>query len=703
MSAEATDLAPEPSPFHRGEREIQERLGVRERMEELGRRVIRDHMPDEHREFYAQLPLLLVGSTDKAERPWASVLFGRPGFIASPNSHTLRIAARPVFEDPLGDTLAPGADVGLLGIEFQSRRRNRMTASVVSIEEDVIEMRVKQAFGNCPQYIQARDFEPLPAIDRVGEELPLMRSSELGEHERAMIGRADNFYIASYFSTARGNVAHGADVSHRGGKPGFVRIDDERTLTFPDFTGNFHFNTLGNLLLNPRAGLLFIDFENRDLLYLTGTAEIIWDGEEKRAFTGAQRLVRFTLEEGIRVEGAVPLRWRFREYSPSLTQTGSWEEVAATLAAKREGNVYRSYRVTRVAPESTMITSFYLEPEDGIRLPCHEAGQFLPLELHPSGAEAPILRTYTISTAPNGSHYRLSIKREGPAKPGLLPGLASNYFHDHVKVGTVLRAMSPRGKFTLEDNSLRPVVLLSAGVGLTPMVSMLEQLVSNDNKCGCQRSVWFIHGARNSAEHAFADHVRKLADRCKLIQVHFRFSQPSPSDQAGRDYDSSGHVDIDLIRSLLPFDDYDFYLCGPPPFMHSMYEGIKSLNVSDDRIHYEFFGAGASLHREAHPSFEAAAAPKVGPVPVRFARSGIEAVWEPSKGTLLDLAESEGLTPAYSCRSGICQTCSTKILSGDVQYLEPPMAPPNADEALICCSFPRREVEHGDDAVVLDL
>jgi ferredoxin-NADP reductase/predicted pyridoxine 5'-phosphate oxidase superfamily flavin-nucleotide-binding protein len=694
------------SPFHRGERGIQERLGVRERLEDMGRRFIRDHLPDQHREFYSQLPLILVGSLDEGGRPWASVLFGQPGFATSPDPYTLRIAARPVYGDPLNDTLGPGADVGILGIEFHTRRRNRLNGRVARLAAGNIEVRVAQIFGNCPQYIQARDFELLPDIDRVGEEKPVRRLDRLGDAEHELLARADNFYIASYFSEDRGDVSHGTDVSHRGGKPGFVRVDDERTLTFPDFLGNFHFNTLGNILLNPRTGLLFIDFDNRDLLYLTGSAEILWDSEEGRAFTGAERLVRFRLDEAIRVHRAVPIKWVFRDYSPSLHQGGSWEEVAATLAARREGNRYRDYCVARVQPESTNVTSFYLEPADGGHVPCHQAGQFLPLELHPPGVDEPIRRTYTISNAPNGEYLRLSIKREGPAGPDLPPGLASNTFHDHVSVGTILRAMAPRGKFTLDECSVRPVVLLSAGVGITPMISMLEQLVANSEKCGCERPVWFIHGARNGAEHAFAARARDLAEQCERVRAHFRYSRPAAGEKQGVHFDSAGHVDIDLLKALLPFDDYDFYLCGPTPFMRSMYEGLKSLSLSDPRIHYEFFGEGASLHREAHRGFAAQPAElaEAGPVMVRFVRSGIEGIWEPSKGTLLDLAESEGLTPPYSCRSGICQTCSTRIVSGDVAYVEPPMAPPEEGEALICCSYPRRDDKGGDDeAVVLDL
>ncbi len=176
---------------------------------------------------------------------------------------------------------------------------------------DTLELKVDQAFGNCPQYIQAREPELLNGIDTVGEERKVKSLTSLTDRAMAIISKADNFYIATHYSEGESEVTHGADVSHRGGKPGFVRIEDDRTLTFPDFTGNFHFNTMGNILLNPRAGLLFIDFDNRDLLYLTAGAQIIPDSDEKRAFKGAERLVRFTIDEAIRVEGAVPIEWQF--------------------------------------------------------------------------------------------------------------------------------------------------------------------------------------------------------------------------------------------------------------------------------------------------------------------------------------------------------------------------------------------------------
>lgn len=692
-----------PSPFHRGEQEIQSRLGVREQIENVGQRFIRDYMPDEHRQFYAQLPLLLVGSIDNSGRPWASVLVGRPGFMNSPDPRTLEIHSRPLFGDPLNENLAQGVQLGMLAIEFSTRRRNRLNGEVSLMDEGFLQINVGQSFGNCPQYIQARDFEFLATIDHIGEARPVRTINKFDRRVREIISQADQFYIATHLSENFDDVTNGADVSHRGGKPGFVRIDDDRTLTVPDFSGNYHFNTLGNILLNPRAGLLFIDFEKGDLLYLTCSAEIIWDSEECRAFAGAERLVRFNLDEGILVEGAMPIRWSFLDYSPSLDQTGSWEDVKTKIDELERGNIYCNYTVTKIEIESEVITSFYLEPEDGSGVACHNAGQFLPIEIQPPGATEPIRRTYTISNAPNGVFYRLSIKKEPAAQPDLTPGAASNYFHDHVIAGSTIRAMTPRGKFILDESSTRPVVLLSGGVGVTPMISMLEQLSGHSGGCGCDRRVWFIHGAINSKYHGFDRYVRKLATDYSCLNVHIRYSRPADDDVEGKNFDSTGHIDIDLIKSLLPFDDYEFYMCGPPAFLESLYEGLKDLNVADERIHYEFFGPGATLLREQPGQTIGLAEDLMDrePVLVRFAKSGTQATWDPSKGTLLDLAESEGMRPAYSCRSGICQTCSTKITAGQVDYLEAPMATPEAGEALICCSYPK--LADGDNEVVLDI
>lgn len=304
------------SPFHEGERAIQERLGAKEDMDKFGRRVIREYMPEQHRQFYAQLSYLLVGTVDTSGNLWASLLVGETGFLSSPDEYTLQVNSKPLFGDPLKKNLAEDIDIGLLGIELHSRRRNRMNGVVTKLNPEGFTIQVRQSFGNCPKYIQAREFE-LKDFD-VTNPKPIYSFSELSDKEKAIIVNSDTFFIATAYQNQSAGKASGVDVSHRGGKTGFVQINDDKTLTIPDFAGNCHFNTFGNIELNPRAGLLFVDFDKGDLLYLTGSAEVIWQGDEIKQYEGAERLLRFSLNHGHRIEGSLPLSWTNPQFSPFL-------------------------------------------------------------------------------------------------------------------------------------------------------------------------------------------------------------------------------------------------------------------------------------------------------------------------------------------------------------------------------------------------
>ena len=691
-----------PSPFHRGEQEVQDRMGVRDKVEPFARRVVRDHMPDQHRDFYAALPLVLVGTVDARGRPWASLVAGAPGFMSTPDARTLEVGARPLPGDPLGGTLEVGAEIGLLGIQLETRRRNRLTGRASAVRPDGFALTIKQTFGNCPQYIQTRAVEPLDDADTDAPPDVIHRSDRFDERTRAIVEAADTLFVATAYTDGGDAASLGADVSHRGGKPGFVRIDDERTFVFPDYAGNNHFNTVGNMLVNPKAGYLFVDFETRDIVYMTGAAEIVWEGAEVRAFAGAERLIRFRAEEVVRVEGSLPLRVTFGEYSPILERTGSWTQTDEIIASERERNVYSAYEVVDVRPESDEITSFSLRRVDGKAPATHEPGQFLPIRLDIPGEDAPALRTYTISDAPNGERYRLSIKREGGS------ALASNYLHDNAKAGFRLEAMAPRGKFVLDRSSERPVVLISGGVGITPMIAMTNFIINEGHRTRNFRKTFFIHGARNGRAHAFGDHIRALAAEHDNLTAHIRYSDPGDDDRLGETHDSEGFVDVALLKQVLPFDDYDFYLCGPPPFMQALYDGLIDIGVRDDRIHYESFGPATVLKHDAEPAQPPERGePADGPVTVSFSKSDIEAIWTPETGTLLELAEQAGLAPDYACRSGTCGTCATRIRCGTVDYLEAPSAVPDDGEILICSATPRSVAgaeSCGDDhGVVLDL
>ena len=315
------------APFHAGERALQSLVGSREQMEAIGPRVIRDYMPDQHREFFAQLPFLVVGSLDADLQPWASMLAAPAGFAQSPDATHLRVEALPGAGDPLTSQLAPGATLGLLGIQPHTRRRNRMNGTVEALDAAGFMVEVQQSFGNCPRYIQAREpvFAAPPANEPAAQWLDTLDLAA----ER-LIGAADTLFIATAYpdAAAVGDEAdarsHGVDVSHRGGRPGFVRVDAGGVLTVPDFNGNRFFNTLGNLQAHPRAGLLFVDFDTGELLHLSATAEIVTDGPEVAAFEGAERLMRFHVTRALRRPAALPLRWGEAALSPHLAGTGRW-------------------------------------------------------------------------------------------------------------------------------------------------------------------------------------------------------------------------------------------------------------------------------------------------------------------------------------------------------------------------------------------
>jgi predicted pyridoxine 5'-phosphate oxidase superfamily flavin-nucleotide-binding protein len=311
--------------WHDGETFLQEKLGVAERMAAIGDRVIRDFMPEQHRAFYAQLPFIVLGSVDAEGDAWASILTGRPGFMSSPDPATLDIAVQADPSDPAGEGLREGEAIGLLGIEMHTRRRNRMNGILAPVRNGMRVM-VDQSFGNCPRYIQLRDFEiardPEAPSEALAETL-----SQLDMPARAMIAAADTFFVATYAD--RGGRRQ-VDVSHRGGKAGFVRIGADGTLTVPDFSGNLFFSTLGNMVLNGKAGLIFVDYERGDVLQMTGDADVILESPQIDAFEGAERLWSFRPRRIVRRQDALALRWSFREngWSPSSLETGDWAQAA---------------------------------------------------------------------------------------------------------------------------------------------------------------------------------------------------------------------------------------------------------------------------------------------------------------------------------------------------------------------------------------
>jgi ferredoxin-NADP reductase/MOSC domain-containing protein YiiM len=339
---------------------------------------------------------------------------------------------------------------------------------------------------------------------------------------------------------------------------------------------------------------------------------------------------------------------------------------------------FRPLRVVGVDRESTTVASIRLSAPDGAPLPPALPGQYLTLRLRPAPDGPALVRSYSLSGEPGGAHYRISVKREPQ-------GVASAWLHTHVAAGDTLEVAAPRGTFILRDDA-RPLLLISAGVGATPVLAMLHHLAA----VRADREVWWLHGARNAAEHAFAAEARGLLAGLSHVQVRVRYSKPAPGDAP-----EAGRLSAEYLRTLGVPRDADAYVCGPAAFMAEMSAALVAIGLDRERIRTELFGAPPALTPGIAASASAphppAGATGTGPA-VSFARSGLTVAWDERWGSLLELAEACSVPARWSCRTGVCHNCEVGLLAGDVTYGPEPVEPPAAGNLLICCSRPRGEV-----------
>jgi ferredoxin-NADP reductase/MOSC domain-containing protein YiiM len=349
---------------------------------------------------------------------------------------------------------------------------------------------------------------------------------------------------------------------------------------------------------------------------------------------------------------------------------------------------FRQLAVTAVTRESDSAISIRLEDPAGAPLPAPRPGQYLTLRVQPDKGKRAVLRNYSLSGPPGAGYYRVTVKREPD-------GVASGYLHTRLAVGDQLQIAAPRGTFLL-DQTDAPVLLISAGIGATPVLAMLQALAQEHS----DREVWWLQGARDRREHPFAAEARTLLASLPNAQTHVYYSRPGPDDVKGRDFDSAGRLTASVLAGLKPPADAQAYVCGPAAFMDDISAGLAALGFDASGIHTEPFGPAASVtpgiaaepKRAPHPP---AGQPGTGPT-IAFARSDLTIPWSPDYGTLLELAESCDVPVRWSCRTGVCQTCETTLIAGDVSYNPDPVEPPAAGSLLICCSQPR-------DDIVLDL
>jgi ferredoxin-NADP reductase/MOSC domain-containing protein YiiM len=356
------------------------------------------------------------------------------------------------------------------------------------------------------------------------------------------------------------------------------------------------------------------------------------------------------------------------------------------LAYEEQAPAWPGFRQMRIASthrESDNVTSFVLEPVDGQPLGKFQAGQFVVLRLLVDPSKPPILRSYSLSDLPAADHLRISVKSE-------MNGIGSSFLCNQAKEGDVMDVSAPRGSFTLRP-SQNPAVLLSAGVGATPVMSMLHTLASEKS----QREVWWIYGARNRADHPFSEESRSLLKQLSRGRGCILYSRPTADDQIGADFDAPGHVDTALLQRIGVPQGADFYLCGPSSFLKNMRDGLKSWGVPAENVHTEIFGALDSITpgmaQVAHTPHLPQGPPGPGPA-VTFARSGITVAWDPKFASLLELAEACDVSVRWSCRTGVCHTCMTGLISGSISYNPEPLESPAPGNLLICCSQPNAVV-----------
>lgn len=399
---------------------------------------------------------------------------------------------------------------------------------------------------------------------------------------------------------------------------------------------------------------------------------------------------------GIALQLTIYLGIGFWRHWKDLQSLHSQSSELDGLEDRKKGNAtaapwegFRQFRVVRkvIEDQERSICSFYLAPEDKQPLPPFLPGQFLTFKLEiidVNGQASQVVRCYSLSDAPSEDFYRVSIKfARSPHKIASPPGLASSYFHDHIGEGDLILARAPAGHFQIESSDV-PVVLIGSGIGITPMLSMLNWSIAQHNG----REIWLFYGVRHGRELIMRAHLETLAAKHPNFHLYLCFSKPKADELLGRDYQHRGHIDLALLRMQLPIKPYHFYICGPSAMMEGLVPALEDWGVPEARIHFEAFGP-ASIRRNSTPVTASSTQEAATDIVVSFSQSGKQLLWSHSAGSLLELAEAQGVTVNSGCRSGSCGSCQTSIRSGEVSYQQPPDFDPEPGTCLLCVCTPK--------------
>mmetsp|Transcript_15270 Transcript_15270/g.37697 ORF Transcript_15270/g.37697 Transcript_15270/m.37697 type:complete len:682 (+) Transcript_15270:390-2435(+) len=638
-------------PFHEGELDVQHRLGVHDDVMSYGPKGMRPYMPQQHIDFYTNQPFIVAAARDNNtsnNKMWATLLFGSSsptredqsvapssssssplsydatGFISSPDQTRLTIRSTPLPGDASEHSFNHGTDLGLLGIEFATRRRNRVNGRVMmNLHEDdddhhqqqqqqkkkttnqnKIEFHVDVSFGNCPQYIKPRDWWTVnpttTTATKITESAILTeqhkdgrkkhrRPDHLNDEQMQHLRQAETIFIATGYRPYQGegddenDIRFGNDASHRGGSPGFLKVsNDGRRIMIPDFAGNNMHMTNGNLVMDDRMGLTVPLYTTGGMIQLTGHTKIHWTPSEMdeggtfslKDFPGAHRWLEFTVDEVNELpSGSLPIRW----------DSGNNKQLQVQVYDKIE--------------ETNDVTSFYLAPVPGESpiLPAYHAGQHLTLNLETGDGET-MSRSYSLSSySKNCDHYRISVRRD-PF------GSVSQLLHDKIENGNIL-TIQVSGDFVLDTTEWTSsgqhdpeerIIFLSAGIGITPILSMLYSYVAHTHNSEHRppKSLW-IHSTRDGRSHAFREEVQDLRRRSDdLMSTTTIYTRPNENDK-GR-YDISGRLDGVSLKKILIEAGVEpsktrVYICGPSGFVSAMETSLESLGVPEHNISYETF------------------------------------------------------------------------------------------------------------------
>lgn len=408
---------------------------------------------------------------------------------------------------------------------------------------------------------------------------------------------------------------------------------------------------------------------------------------------------------------ALSLLWLFSLFSSWSQQRSTTAKLAAAdlnqfrantdliLEHKREvaqvrehaWSSFRKFELVKKVIEAQDTCSFYLAPHDRRPLPPFKPGQFLTFKLDIPGQKKQVIRCYSLSdSAFNQQTYRLTIKRVPPPrdKPEVPPGLSSNYFHDQLNETDIIDVKAPSGAFFFDLTHPHPSVLIGGGIGLTPVLSMVNSMVDS----GYKHETWFFYGLRNGAEHAMKEHLKKLDEQHDWLHMHVCYSAPSEGDVLGEDYHHKGRVGVALFKELLPSNNYNFYMCGPPPMMNSMVSDLEEWGVPENRIHFEAFGP-ASVKKVKQAQAESAEDATTSIYSVNFAKSGKKIEWLGDCDSLLELAEENDVVMDFGCRAGNCGTCLTAVKEGIIELVQDDVgADCEKGSCLTCVSIPKSDI-----------